>query len=231
MREGVARLLIGELRRELRYLEKNLPDLQRLCLMFSTLGSAEQLLDDLWLAAIAAAFLEEAPLPRDAAAFQALVAVGRERFIPCATRLARQVFEILDLYTQIRRLLAQELPLSWVEAARDIERQLAGLVYPGFLRATPPRWRERLPRYLRAILNRIDKLDGAPDRDRLRRAEIEPLCERLRTAPAALRECAALTDYRWLLEELRVSLFTQELGAIEKVSVKRLDKLWVSLHQ
>jgi ATP-dependent helicase HrpA len=224
----VIRLILGELKQEVRYLKKNLPDIQRSCLMFGALGSADTLLEDILLTAIERAFLEDVVMPRNEVDFRALVEAGRDRYITEANRLAQQLSVILALHAEIRERLNRDLPLSWIEAARDIERQIAALVYPGFLRATPAKWFARLPRYLQAVHSRMQKLDAAPDRDRHRRAEVEPLVERL-GADAALASPGRV-EYRWLLEELRVSLFAQELGVPEKVSVKRLDKLWQSLN-
>lgn len=229
-RGGMARLISSELREEQRYLTKNLPELQRLCLVFTPLASAEVLCADLFLTATERCFLDAAELPRDRAAFDALLRERRGEYVAVATALAQQLGAVLDAYAAVRARLGRELPLSWIEAARDIEAQIAALVYPGFLRATPPDWLGQLPRYFAAILRRLDKLDREPDRDRHRRSEIEPLFARLHeTTPDEHRDPAGLLQYKWLLEELRVSLFAQELGTREKVSVKRLDALWREL--
>jgi len=229
-RGGIAQLLARELRDEQRYLTKNLPELQRFCLVFAPLAAAEVLRADLFVTAAERCFLTDAPLPRDRAAFEALLRARRGAYVAVATTLAQQLGAVLGAYAEVRARLNGELPLSWIEAARDIENQIAALVYPGFLRATPAVWLEQMPRYFAAIMRRLDKLDRAPDRDRLRRSEIEPLFARLED-PAAFRgrDPARVLQYKWLLEELRVSLFAQELGTREKVSVKRLDTLWREL--
>jgi ATP-dependent helicase HrpA len=226
-RGGVARLLAQELRTEQRYLAKNLPDLQRLCLLFAPIAAAGVLRMDLFVTATERCFLDETPLPRNRAAFDALLRERRDAYVAVASALAQQLGAVLSAYGEVRARLNRELPLSWIEAARDIESQIAALVYPGFLRATPAIWLEQMPRYFAAIMRRLDTLDREPDRDRLRRSEIEPLCERLRAvSPADVGDPARLLQYKWLLEELRVSMFAQELGTREKVSVKRLDTLW-----
>ncbi len=229
-RGGIAQLLIRELRDEQRYLTKNLPELQRFCLVFAPLAAAEVLRADLFVTAAERCFLDDAPLPRDRAAFDARLRERRGGYVAVATTLAQQLGAVLGAYAEVRARLNRELPLSCIEAARDIEAQVAALVYPGFLRATPPEWLEQIPRYFAAIMRRLDKLDRAPDRDRARRSEIEPLFARLED-PASLRgrDPARVLQYKWLLEELRVSLFAQELGTREKVSVKRLDTLWREL--
>ena len=230
MRAGLRRLIMLELAHEVRYLNKNLPNIQRLCLMFTPIGSAESLKDDIILTAIQRCFLDGTDFPRDQGAFTALVQTRRDHVVGEANTLCAQVDNILSQHAELQRQLKQDLPLSWIEAAADITAQLHALIYPGFVVATPTKWLERLPRYLKAIELRLSKLSHAPDRDRHRRSEIEPLFARLLHPPMndpTSREL--LVEYKWLLEELRVSLFAQELGAQEKVSAKRLDRLWEKL--
>ena len=113
----------------------------------------------------------------------------------------------------------------------DVEQQLARLFVPGFVLDTVPAQLAHYPRYLKAILTRLDKLRTDPARDAARMSELAPL------QTLFLRELAArkgvvdprLDEFRWLLEELRVSLFAQELRTPMPVSVKRLQKVWESL--
>ena len=231
MRPGLRRLIMGELGQEIRYLDKNLPDIQRLYLLFSPIGSAAVLKEDIILASIEQCFLDEGTTSlRDEKSFADLIAARRGGFVAEANRVCGQLAEILRLHSEVRGRLNEELPLSWIEAGRDIQDQINALVYPGFLAATPVKWLERIPRYLKGVLIRMRKLNGAPDRDRLRRSEIEPLFIRLtEVSHERLQHPQRLEEYKWLLEELRLSLFAQELGAVEKVSVKRLDKLWLEV--
>ncbi|MDA0822657.1 MAG: ATP-dependent RNA helicase HrpA [Proteobacteria bacterium] len=231
MRRGLRRLIMQALKKEVRYLEKNIPDITRLRMLFLPVGSAAQLTEDLILTAIQRAFIDQQELPNNEEGFAKLIAIGRDGLITEANKLAELLGRVLQAYTEVRGRLNRELPLSWIEAAKDIEVQLGGLVYPGFLSATPLKWLERLPRYLKAIEIRMSKLDITPDRDRQRRSEVEPLFLRIGQLKSEdLKFPDRLLDYKWKLEELRVSLFAQELGSIEKVSVKRLDKLWDEIH-
>ena len=103
-------------------------------------------------------------------------------------------------------------------------------MYPGFLSQTPPEWLPRLPRYLRAIALRLEKLRHAPDKDRQRRGEIlrlwEPCRRQLERNSREEKPDPELIRFRWLLEELRVSQFAQELKTLAPVSVKRLEEQW-----
>ena len=140
---------------------------------------------------------------------------------------------ILAAYHEVRRMLSDE-PV-WAEAMADIRDQLAHLIYPGFLGQTPPEWLPHLPRYLRAIALRLQKLRQAPDKDRQRRGDIVRLwegCKRqLERDAERERHDAELIRFRWLLEELRVSQFAQELKTVAPVSVKRLEEQWSRVRQ
>jgi ATP-dependent helicase HrpA len=117
------------------------------------------------------------------------------------------------------------------ELADDVTAQLGRLVGKRFVAATPWAQMAHLPRYLRAVAMRLDKWRADPARDAQRLAELRPLEQRwLRTvAERRGRPDARLDEFRWLLEELRVSLFAQELRTPQPVSVKRLDKIWSQL--
>lgn len=126
-------------------------------------------------------------------------------------------------------------PRFGLEATTDIHEQLARLIYPGFLHQTPPDWLQQLPRYLRAISLRLQKIRQAPDKDRQHSSEIPRLsqyCWRQWKLNAE-RELLdpELIRFRWLLEELRVSQFAQELKTITPVSVKRLEEQWARVRK
>ncbi|HHO70249.1 MAG TPA: DUF3418 domain-containing protein, partial [Halothiobacillus sp.] len=142
-----------------------------------------------------------------------------------ANALAKQVSEILALHHALRVKLKGRLPLSMIEAAREIAEQLDGLVYQGFVWHTPGERLADLPRYLKAAEKRLEKIERHPDRDRLLRVQFMPLVEKYReiaTRPGIDPE--QIDNLRWQLEELRVALFAQELGTRESVSLSKLDK-------
>ena len=117
------------------------------------------------------------------------------------------------------------------EVADDIQAQLQRLVGKRFLVQTDWAALLHLPRYLKAVVMRLDKLRADPLRDAQRLAELRPLEQRWLRRMADLKGAphARLDEYRWLLEELRVSLFAQELRTPQPVSLKRLDKAWAQL--
>jgi ATP-dependent helicase HrpA len=115
--------------------------------------------------------------------------------------------------------------------ADDIAQQLQRLLPRRFLLAADWSALQHLPRYLKAIALRLDKLRADPARDAARLAEVRPAEQRYLRRLAELKGAphARLDEYRWLLEELRVSLFAQELRTPQPVSAKRLDKAWAQL--
>ncbi len=232
-RHGVSRLLARKLRDKLRYLQRQLPNMQTMSLQYVSVGTHKQLLDDLLTAALEQACFADQPPPRDPEAFQRCISRGREQLVPVAQRLAEHVGIILDLYHEVNRRLQGDIPLSEQEAVADIRQQLSGLVYPGFIHQTPEPWFGHLPRYLQAVAIRLDKLRLAPDKDRQRRASIEPLWQAYQQRCQANAERdryePGLERLRWSIEELRVSLFAQALKTAEPVSVKRLEQRWREL--
>ncbi len=225
MTSGLRELLRSKLKHQIRYLDNNLPEMQKNCLRFTTIGTCQTLKDDLISASIQSAFLSGDPQIRSAEDFKQLLENHESELLPIATTIAAALEPILEPAIKIRKQLKGNLPLNRIEAAADIKTQLEALVFPGFLLVTPFERLADIPRYLHAIEKRLQKLDIEPDKDRHRRVEIEPLQKIFSDLTEGQSTSAAAIEFRWLLEELRVSLFAQELGVKGKVSPKRLDKL------
>ena len=227
-RAGLRRLVALQLRDALKYLEKNIPDLQKMAVAYLPLGSADELRDQIIELALARAFLAE-PLPTDAAAFARRIDEGRGRLTLIASEVARSAGVILiDYAAALRKLKDARAPK---DVADDIAGQIARLVPKRFIAVTPWAQLAHLPRYLKAVVMRLDKLRADPARDAQRLAELRPI-EQRHTRHLAERKGvpdARLDEFRWLLEELRVSLFAQELRTPQPVSVKRLEKAWAQL--
>jgi ATP-dependent helicase HrpA len=141
------------------------------------------------------------------------------------------IAEILEGYNALDISLGNDFPPLWSDSIRDMRDQLVHLIYRGFILQTPFNWLGHLPRYLRAIDMRLKKLANAGlNRDAQVLAEVRPLWEKYKQRAARHREQgirdSALEQYRWMLEELRVSLFAQELKAALPVSASRLQRLW-----
>jgi ATP-dependent helicase HrpA len=227
-RAGLRRLVALQLRDALKYLEKNIPDLQQMAVAYMPLGTADELRTQIVDAALERAFLAE-PLPTDAAAFERRIAEGRGRLNLIASEIARAVAVVLIEFAAAQRKLRDARATK--EVADDIAAQLQRLVPRRFVAATPWAQLGHLPRYLKAVVMRLDKWRADPVRDAQRLAELRPLEQRWQRALAERRGTidARLDEFRWLLEELRVSLFAQELRTPQPVSVKRLEKVWQQL--
>ena len=226
-RLGVARLFRLQLAEQLRYLEKNLPELTKMAIQFMTLGTADELREQIAAAAIERACLVD-PLPADAGSFATRKQEAKSRIVLLANETARTVAAILDQYQAVTKKISSLK--AHAAALADVEAQLAALVSKRFVTTTPVEQLSHLPRYLKAIGLRIDKLAGDPLRDAARTAEMAPLLKAWQRAHAARKgaQDSALDGFRWLLEELRVALFAQELRTPMPISVKRLQKIWDS---
>jgi len=227
-RAGLRRLFALQLREPLKYLEKNVPGLAAMATQYMSLGTLEELRAQIVDVALERAFLAD-PLPADAAAFKARVEEGRTRLNLIAQEVARQAAAVLGEYAAALRKLRDAKPPR--EVAEDVAAQLQRLVGKRFLAETPWAQLQHLPRYLKAVVLRLDKLRADPARDAARMAELRPLEQRWLRRQAELRGAAhaRLDEYRWLLEELRVSLFAQELRTPQPVSSKRLEKVWAQI--
>jgi ATP-dependent helicase HrpA len=230
LKDGVRRLLVGRLRDQVRHLKRNLPGLQAMSLYYVGVGTQENLRDDLLTAILDRAFLDNGPLPRHREAFEACLSQGRARLYSVANELCAIVQETLAAYHEVRKTLSGAMPLGWSESLEDIREQLDGLVYQGFVAHTPAVWLGHLPRYLRAVAARLRKIKQAPDKDQQRRTEISGLRRRCqaqerKNAAAGVTD-PALEQFRWMLEEYRVSVFAQELKTALPVSLKRLEEQW-----
>ncbi|MBC7939989.1 MAG: DUF3418 domain-containing protein, partial [Chitinophagaceae bacterium] len=227
-RAGLRRLVALQIREPLKYLEKGIPDLPRMAAAYMGLGSLEELREQIVEVALERAFLAD-PLPTDEAAFRRRVDEGRTRLTLIAQEVARLAHTVLSEHAAALRKLKDSKPPR--EVADDIGAQLQRLVPKRFLSQTPWPALQHLPRYLKAVVLRLDKLRADPARDSARLAEMRPLEQRWVRRLSELKGAghARMDEYRWLLEELRVGLFAQELRTPQPVSVKRLDKVWAQL--
>ena len=230
-RAGLRRLIALQIRDALKYLEKNIPELQKMSvayLLVAANGGADELREQIVETALDRAFLADA-LPADAVGFARTVEGGRGRLTLIANEVARSAGAVLLEHTAATRKLKDARAPK--EVSDDIGAQLGRLVPKRFVADTPWTQLAHLPRYLRAVVMRLDKQRTDPARDAQRLAEFRPLEQRYWRFVAERKGVAdaRLDEYRWLLEELRVSLFAQELRTPQPVSVKRLEKVWAQL--
>ncbi|WP_323120623.1 ATP-dependent RNA helicase HrpA [Burkholderia alba] len=229
-RAGLRRLFWLQLKEPIKFLEKNLPGLREMAMQYMALGTQEALRDQLIETALDRACLQD-PLPDDDASFHARRDEGRSRLNLLAQEIARLVGQILAEYAGLAKKLAQAKAFGAVHA--DMQAQLNALVGKRFVIDTPYPQLAHFPRYLKGIALRIDKLKADPARDARQFADLQPLAQHYQRAVSQRGGVAdaRLAEFRWLLEELRISLFAQELRTPMPVSVKRLHKVWESMQR
>ncbi|MGA8863730.1 MAG: ATP-dependent RNA helicase HrpA [Gallionella sp.] len=232
-RQGLRRLFMLLLKEQVKYLEKNLPDAQRLGMLFmapnSPFAGTQQELQQQILAMTFDRCCLNDPLPANEAEFILRGQEAKNRLLLVAQELARLVGNVLTEYQAVQKNLPQLK--TYPQIASDIHAQLEWLLHKGFIADTPYERLQHVPRYLKAISLRIEKLRLNPVRDAQCMAQLQPLMQawqKLRQPQLGNRD-PRLEDFAWLLQELRVSLFAQELKTPVIVSVKRLEKMLVGI--
>jgi ATP-dependent helicase HrpA len=231
-RRGVCRLLWLSFPDLLKQTEKDLLGrLKGACLHYGLLDkglSCDGLLRDVLYSAARASLPVDAADLRNQTAFESAAQAARPKLAEAARETARLAAECLSHAYNMNQTLARPSPAKEVMA--DLQGQLKGLVFPYFVAALEPQRLPHLPRYLRGMEKRLEKLAKNPARDAQNMRALAPLVSawqaRQRRLEAAGGSTPEMEDFRWRLEELRISLFAQELKTPEPVSVKRLEKLW-----
>jgi ATP-dependent helicase HrpA len=231
-RAGVLRLIALALKDAMARLDKPAAGFAQAALQLKTAIPTDRLLSDVVACIRDRAFLGDDPLPRSERAFAEQVRRARTR-LPAVTDGA---FRLLATIATAHVALTQHvnrLPGTLARLAGEVRAQRDALVYPGFFAATPWSCLTHLPRYLEALERRLAKYAERPDRDAKHAVQVASLwqrfAERAERNRLAGRLEPGLVEFRWLIEELRVSLFAQELKTPVPVSFKRLERLWTDL--
>jgi len=229
MRSGVRRLLRIDLKEQMKQLEKSLPGITQAALQLRGITTTDDLRQDLLTAITDRAFIAEDELPRTLKEYDSLKQRARTRLPAVRDAASRMLVTIADEYHRTSLRLSSA-PRALNRLVADIRAQLARLVYPGFFSATPWDRLQHLPRYIKAMAVRLDRFAGGAERDAKHAATLAELWKLYEERSSKLRKAALsddnLEEFRWQLEELRVSLFAQELKTPQPVSVKRLKKMW-----
>ncbi|MDE8669035.1 ATP-dependent RNA helicase HrpA [Pseudarthrobacter sp. H3Y2-7] len=224
MRGGVIRLLALRVPAPDRYVLEHLNNTEKLTFSQNPHGSVSALIADCVLAAVDK--LTPADVPWDRESFDALYEQVRAELIDTVFSVTAVVERILASTRRIEKQLKGTTSLALISALNDIKSQLEQLVFPGFVARTGFAQLSQLPRYLAAIEKRLERLPGNVQRDALNMAAVQRLEDDYDDAVSALlpgrRAGAELTQVRWMIEELRVSLFAVELGTAYSVSEKRI---------
>jgi ATP-dependent helicase HrpA len=227
MPPGLRRLFMRQRQRDISYLRKHLPGIKQLCLNYTAFGDCEELKDSLVDKIVAIAFGDGEGI-RDHDAFERQVLQAATKLVNEANLLCDSLGQAFELR---RKLMLRLEERSWPETAfEDISMQMEYLFYPGFLHEVPASSLLHYPRYLQALLRRLERLAEQPQRDEQLMAEITPFWHNYLEASQRNLDAGVydehLEDFHWLLEEYRVSLFAQELKTARPVSAKRLRQAW-----
>ncbi len=229
---GMRRLFALGLKEQLKYLEKNVPGLQQMGMQFMPLGSQEELREQILTAGLERACMQT-PLPTNAAEFEQRKEQGKTRLNLLVNEIARLVgLVLLEFHGLPKKLQAAK---GHPQTVADIDGQLRALIGKRFVAEHGFDHLTHFPRYLKAIGVRLEKLRSDPSRDARLMAELAPVMlpyqRALGDRQGNRQADPKMTEFRWLLEELRVSLFAQELRTPMPVSVKRLQKVWEAMQR
>ncbi|RNE83486.1 ATP-dependent RNA helicase HrpA [Vibrio cholerae] len=226
MRAGQRRLILLNVPSPIKYLHANLPNKSKLGLYFNPYGKVLDLIDDCIACGVDKLIEERGGMVWEPQAFEALKEHVRAELGDTVVEIAKQVETILTTAYNINKRLKGKVDFTMAFALSDVKTQIEGLIFSGF--ATECGWK-RLPdilRYMRAIERRMEKLPVDPNKDRLHMLKIESVAnkykELLNKIPKGMAIPDNVREIRWMLEELRVSYFAQQLGTPYPVSDKRI---------
>ena len=234
-RAGTRRLFMLQVGQEMKYLARHLPGIDRSCLFYATIGPCDDLRRDLLSVIVDRALYDDDPPEstpiRSQEDFAARAESGWRRLSAASQEVCGLVGQVLEQHHELTRRLSAPFPPMLAASVADMREQLAHLFPRGFVVTTPFHWLRQFPRFLKAVEVRLRKLTNAgAARDAQGLMDVRPLWESYLRKARHHREAGtrdpALEQFRWLLEELRVSLFAQELKTSVPVSTKRLQALW-----
>ena len=231
--KALVTLILKALHEQVKYLRKQWPQFGKLALMFRQVGNEELLREDLMRAIIKDRLEEDSSLPRDAKQFQKVIEKMRREMVSDATDLSRLIVTIFERVNEVREALNNLHPMNRALAEKRIKTTLDRLIHPDFISKTPKIWRDELPRFLEAMVVRIERFPQNITRDNEQNSIIEQHWQNYLTAKKffAQREelPETLAEYRWMIEEMAVSFFAQPMRTRMTVSEKRLNKLWAEI--
>ncbi len=223
-KEGVLRLIQIKYKEQERYISKNIPNFERMALHYSSIGKKDELRNDIVNAVFEKVFISDKEFPRNRDEYQQLCENNKADLIPTMNTLATTAEKSLEAAHKLRKSLKGSVNLSFVKLYQEIDTQLSSLVYSGFISATPIKWLEHIPRYINALVVRIEKLEYDPKRDSQWANEIYPYIEQYKKLSNQFGDISEVIKLRWMIEELKVSIFAQELKTSMPISAKRVEK-------
>ena len=223
---GLKRLYILSLNQQIKYLSKNLPNIQKICMNYATIGSCNDLKLAILDASIEKSFFFGNNTIINKTSFEERLQHGNGELVDNANKICNILSTVFEHFNSIRKQIKRNNKPNWLQSIADIQSQLDHLIYEDFIYFTPVEYLEHYPRYLQAIQHRLDKLQQSAERDRQHTHELKPYWEHFIDLNDDYYEHPIFILYRWMLEEYRVSLFAQGLKTSMPISAKRLEKQW-----
>ncbi len=228
--EGVLRLYMLNLSQQMKYVKKHCAVAKKVSLQYAPFGSQQSLAQGIAHAAFYRAFIHNQSSPRTQDEFDALMEKGKGTVVAEANIIASLVTTILALHHEVSKLVNGNVPIARVYCYQDIKFQLKNLFVADWIATIDYQRLEAYPRFLKAILLRIERLQGNVSRDKVQADQLKMYWLEYEVRHQRRKSDGvfdpALVSYRWMLEEYRVSLFAQGMKTAYPVSVKRLNKLW-----
>ncbi|WP_420896210.1 ATP-dependent RNA helicase HrpA [Xenorhabdus bovienii] len=226
MWEGTRRLLLMNIPSPIKYLHEKLPNKSKLGLYFNPYGKVLDLIDDCISCGVDRLIAENGGPAWNEEAFASLQNKVRADLNDAVVDIAKQVEQILTTVFSINKRLKGRVDIALALALSDIKEQISGLVFSGFVTAHGWKRLADVLRYLNGIERRLEKLAIDPNRDRVHMSRIENIQRQWQQWLAKLsiqqKQLPEVKEIRWMIEELRISLFAQQLGTAYPISDKRI---------
>lgn len=226
MRAGLNRLFQLQMKQDIKYIKKNFPGKDSIILSAANIYKKDQLLDDVVSRVIQSEFIDNYGIVRSKLAFEEIIERERSGLISKTNDLSRLLKTLFSIYKDVNSLIAMMNTSATEDSIEDVQSQLSNLVFPGFIKQIPMEWLAHYPRYLTAIVQRLEKLNRSFQNDKRKMTTIHRFWSeylQLNEMRGGQTMDADVERYRWMIEEYRVSIFAQELKTVIKVSPERLD--------
>jgi ATP-dependent helicase HrpA len=232
---GLLKLLMLSASKEVNYLKNKLPNIKQHCLHYFITGKCDELKQSIIKNSFRLVFDSDNYQCNQQQDFNHYLAQHRSKLVTQANDICQQLNTILKLHHKVKKSLKGNINPAWLDALNDITDHSNTLIFVGFLESLTLHELRQYPRYLKGLQRRVEKLTDNSYKDRALRLQIQPHWqsyqqfigkEKIDGFLFSIQQKIALQEYRWMLEEFRISLFAQELGTAMPISEKRLKKKW-----
>jgi len=226
MQKGLLRLIKLNLGQKLSYLEKNLPDIQKICLLSTSITNCNEIKAEMVNLILRESFLSGQCYIRDKFTFDKRLISGQDILMSKANDISRYILQSMQSFHDCKKAIKKMSSPALLEAYADINEHLSTLIYRHYLDEISVNNLQHFPRYLKAVLRRIEKLSSATNNDRKNMLEAKSYWikyKNFESSSKSQNNTESLAQLRWMIEEFRVSLFAQDLKTAYPISAKRLD--------